>query len=184
MFGLRRDQNITQKDMADRLAIKQNALRNIEKDRLGASPSEDLVISMAGVLDMGPDDLLIHAGHFDTQKLQEAVSDNTIARQFFVKIQNGEVTLEDWHRIDEAIFGGERRNSAKALFTSMYGNDWRGEEGRKQRQKVHQLVHGLIDEYPEVYAEVLDHFDLHGDEWLKWRKGFMDRRRAERENSK
>jgi transcriptional regulator with XRE-family HTH domain len=76
---LRRERNLTQRDVAAKLGIDFTYLSKLENDR-GEPASEDLVRKLAEILDADAEDLLALAGRVPTELREMAQQDVTFAR--------------------------------------------------------------------------------------------------------
>ena len=66
--------------------------------------------------------------------------------------------------------GDEGREAARDFFMTYFNTDWTGRDGRKEQRKAMREIVRLWQTYPDVYEEVLEHFDLDAEEW----HGFRD----------
>lgn len=69
---LRRQQELTQREVADNLAVDFSYISKIENNRLDVLPSEDLIRRIAGLLQADAEELLNLAGKLDLKALQRA----------------------------------------------------------------------------------------------------------------
>jgi HTH-type transcriptional regulator, competence development regulator len=101
---LRREQRITQRELADRLQAEGleadfTYISKIENDNLQYPPSEKLIRGLAKILQTDPEELLDLAGKFDQKLLQELVAEFPPAGVLLRRLQSGQISREDIKRI-------------------------------------------------------------------------------------
>jgi transcriptional regulator with XRE-family HTH domain len=101
---LRRDQQLTQRELADRLQkmgleADFTYLSKIENDNVLHPPSERLIRGMASVLGANAEELLDLAGKFDTKELQDLVTRVPEAGVLLRRLQSGALTREQIREI-------------------------------------------------------------------------------------
>lgn len=104
---LRKEKNLTQRELAERVAARLKAddrrgfdftyLSKIENDKT-PPPSTPAIIELARALDADPDELMILAGK-PPAGLEKAMKESESARTFFRSAIDSGLTEEDWKKL-------------------------------------------------------------------------------------
>ena len=95
--ALRRERDLTQREVAAKLGIDFTYLSKLENDR-GEPPGEELVRKLAEILDADPEDLLALAGRVPGELREMAQQDVTFARMLRHLPNASESDLKDIYK--------------------------------------------------------------------------------------
>jgi len=95
---LRKAKGLTQRELAQHLAIDFTYLSKLENDREGFQPSEKVIVALAEALDGDLEELMLLARKIPSA-MRETIASNPNAQRFLRRA--GELTEEEWRRILE-----------------------------------------------------------------------------------
>lgn len=96
---LRRQHQLTQRDLAARLGVDDSYISKIEHDQLDQPPSEDLIRRFAAIVEADAEALLDLAGRFDAERLRAAIAQQPALGVIVRRLQRGHVTREQIEQI-------------------------------------------------------------------------------------
>jgi len=102
---LRIAQRITQRQLAELIGVNFTYISRIENDRLEVPPSEQTIRKIADVLNSDFEALAELAGKIDSRKLQNVAMDEPDASFTLRRIQDRQVTKEQWKQIRTILDG-------------------------------------------------------------------------------
>lgn len=100
---LRKQQHMTQRELADELGVNFTYISKIENGKLDVLPSEDLIRRMAQILETNAEDLLDLAGKLDVKELRQVAMDIPEAGAVLRRMQKRQVTQRQWKKIEEIL---------------------------------------------------------------------------------
>ena len=98
---LRREANVSQRALADKVGVDFSYVSKLENDRLPA-PAADTVVKICEALNVSPERLLSLTGKLPTD-VQEAVSASPAAQRFMRSAQKLEITEVEWLHLGEEM---------------------------------------------------------------------------------
>jgi HTH-type transcriptional regulator, competence development regulator len=97
----RREQHISQRELARRIGVDFSYISKIENDRLPA-PSADRVVAIADALGMPSASLLALTGKLPSS-VEDQIGKSAAAQQFLLEVERLRLTDSDWREIMGAL---------------------------------------------------------------------------------
>ena len=98
---LRRDQGVSQRDLAEGVGVDFSYISKVENDRL-PPPAADTVVRICTVLDVPPDDLLAATGKLPSD-VKEMIGGNAAAMQFMRQAQGMGLSELEWNTLTKRL---------------------------------------------------------------------------------
>ncbi len=99
--AIRREQGISQRELARRIGVDFSYISKIENDQLPA-PSANRVVAIADALGVASASLLALAGKLPSN-VQERIGTSTAAQEFLLEVERLRPTDADWHKMKESL---------------------------------------------------------------------------------
>ncbi len=94
---LRRNKNISQRELADKVGVDFSYISKVENDRL-AAPSADTIIKMATILDIPSEILLSYSGKV-SDEMKDTMSSSPEAMRFLNEAKNMNLQANEWQQL-------------------------------------------------------------------------------------
>ena len=108
---LRKQERITQRQLAEILDVNFTYVSKIENDRLETPPSEKLIRRLAQALRTDPDNLVALSGKIDARQLQDIAMHKPEASAVLRRIQRRPPTTQQWREIGEFLDNEDKKDS-------------------------------------------------------------------------
>lgn len=97
----RRTKNISQRELAEKIAVDFSYISKIENDRL-PPPAADTIVKICEVLDVPPERLLVLTGKMPSE-MQETIGTSAAAIQFIRDAQTMKLTEDEWQKLNKQL---------------------------------------------------------------------------------
>lgn len=94
---LRRDKNISQRELADKVGVDFSYISKVENDRL-AAPSAQTIIKISNILDIPSEILLSHSGKL-SDEMKGTMSASPEALMFMNEAKNMNLQAQEWQQL-------------------------------------------------------------------------------------
>jgi HTH-type transcriptional regulator, competence development regulator len=91
---LRRNKNISQRELADKVGVDFSYISKVENDRLGA-PSAETIIKISNILDMPSEILLSYSGKV-SDEMKDTISSSQEAMLFLNEARSMNLQAQEW----------------------------------------------------------------------------------------
>ncbi len=98
---IRRNKDVTQRQLAIAVGVDFSYISKIENDRM-PPPAADTIVKICDVLSVPPDDLLAMTGKMPTL-IKEAISEKPAAQQFLREAQTMTLTDDEWSALTQQL---------------------------------------------------------------------------------
>ncbi len=98
---LRRSQNVSQRDLADKVGVDFSYISKVENDRL-PPPAADTIEKICAALGVSSSELLSLTGKVPTQ-VKEMLGTNSAAMEFAKQAQAMELTDDEWKKMTQRL---------------------------------------------------------------------------------
>ena len=99
----RKHQNLTQRELADKLGIHFTYISKIENDKCEVLPSDELLMELGFYLDIQPAYIFEHAGKLNIEGLKRLAQRNPLAAKILRRIGDGLITDNQFLEICEIL---------------------------------------------------------------------------------
>lgn len=94
---LRRNKNISQRELADRVGVDFSYISKVENDRL-APPAAETIIKISNILDIPSEVLLSHSGKV-SDEMRDTMSSSPEALMFMNEVKNMNLQANEWQML-------------------------------------------------------------------------------------
>jgi HTH-type transcriptional regulator, competence development regulator len=94
---LRRNKNISQRELADKVNVDFSYISKLENDRL-APPSAETIIRISNILDIPSEVLLSHSGKV-SDEMKDTMSSSREALMFMNEAKNMNLQAQEWQKL-------------------------------------------------------------------------------------
>lgn len=98
---IRREKNVSQRDLANKVGVDFSYISKIENDRL-PPPSADTIVRISKILDVPSETLLAQSGKVSSE-IKDVISTSAGAIRFLSEVQGRQLSDDDWLKLTDIL---------------------------------------------------------------------------------